>query len=510
MWRRCTLTQHGGTMPVISPVDAGRVTGQFNFHVSLPVERADGSFAGVVLATVRPSAFSGYYRQLAVNGNSFFALLGSEDRRLRARLPEPTPEQWAVSLPVGAWSGSAESASGVFDERSPFDGVERRIVFRHLPGLPLVMLVGFNISDIEQAVGVRFAHLREVALSGLALLAVALIMLTLVLINRDRLATANARLENAYRQMRDLATTDTLTGLPARAMFFDRLAQALSSAHRQEQQVGLLFLDLDGFKAVNDSHGHDAGDCVLKTASRRWQALVRESDTVARLGGDEFAVIIVGIEPGASLVPVCEKLIDALKPGIPLPSGVSVPVGVSIGVAVYPENGLEIDSLLAAADAAMYQSKARGKNTWTLAQHRPQTNGDALDWLVFSDLHLLGVAELDAQHRELVRLVNRINRAVTGSTQDAAQVSGLFSALGKATRTHFATEEEYMKRHAYPGAVEHVHDHARLLAELEEIAGSATQGNELLMLQTLKDWLLAHIQGSDRQLGEYLVRCGCS
>ena len=205
---------------------------------------------------------------------------------------------------------------------------------------------------------------------------------------------------------------------------------------------------------------------------------------------------------------VCEKLIGAVAEDIALPNGQNAHVGVSIGLACYPDNGLEIDSLLAAADAAMYQSKGRGKNTWTLATARPLPNGEALDWLVFSDTHLLGVAEIDDQHRQLVRLVNRLNRVVNGEV-DPGGVAGLFAQLFEATRVHFETEHRYMLQYAYPAMAVHDHEHQRLLDELTRMAGETTPGNELLILQRVKDWLLDHIQGADRQLGHYLVRQGC-
>lgn len=493
---------------LISPVDFGLVTGKLHFRISLRVEREGGAFDGVVLATVKPEAFSNFYRQLADNENRLFSLISTEDHRLRARLPEPAAEQWLKPLSLAEWPMIKQEGVGSFRTVSPVDEIERILVFRKLERLPLVIIVGFTEADVMKAVDLRFSSWQTLALSGLLVLAMTALMLTLTLVSRERLANANGRLSEAYDTMRTQAMTDALTGLPARPMFFDRLAQALSAARRNERLVGLLFLDLDGFKAVNDTWGHDSGDLLLKAVAQRWLACVRESDTVARLGGDEFAVIIGDLESETSLAPVCEKLIMALAEHFELPEGGRARVGVSIGVAVYPENGLEIDSLLGAADAAMYRSKARGKNTYTYAQTRPVRNGEALEWLVFSESHVVGVAEIDEQHRHLVRLVNRLNRAVTGG-HDPAQIAGLFVTLNAATREHFATEHHYMQRHDYPAMTAHELEHKRLLDDLAQIAVGAGPGRELLILQTLKDWLLEHIQNSDRLLGQYLVRHGC-
>ncbi len=492
----------------ISPVESGRVTGKLHFRISIRVERDDGSFDGVVLATMRPEAFSNHYRQLQGTEQRVFSLINGDDRRLLARLPDVMPEQWGKPVEVDHWEAIRRDEVGRFVSRSPIDGIERVYVFRKINQLPLFMFVGFSEADVVRAAAVRFQRLQDLAVSGFLILGLSGILLSVALISREHLAVANAKLANAYDAMRAQAMSDALTGLPARPMFFDRLAQALSAARRNERKVALLFLDLDGFKAVNDIWGHDAGDVVLKTVTRRWLACVRESDTVARLGGDEFAVIIGDIDPGASVQPVCEKLIAALADDIELPAGHFAHVGVSIGLAEYPGNGLEIDSLLAAADTAMYQSKAHGKNTWTLASARPVPNGEALEWLVFSDAHLLGIAKIDEQHRQLVRLVNRLNRAVTGG-DDPEQIAALFERLFAATREHFDTEHRYMMTYAYPALAVHDHEHQRLLDDLSGMAASATPGNELLILQRLKDWLLDHIQGADRKLSNFLLRHGC-
>lgn len=500
--------QTAGEQLKISPVEFGRVTGKLHFRISIRVERDDGSFDGVVLATVRPEAFSNHYRQLKGTEQRVFALINGDDQRLLARLPDVMPEQWAKPVELDDWEAIRRAEVGRFVSLSPIDGIDRVYVFRKISQLPLFMFVGFSETDVMRAAAVRFERLKDVAVAGFMILGLSGVLLSFALISRERLAVANMKLANAYDTMRAQAMSDALTGLPARPMFFDRLAQALSTARRNERKVALLFLDLDGFKAVNDTWGHEAGDVVLKTVSHRWLACVRESDTVARLGGDEFAVIIGDIDPAASLQPVCEKLIAALADDIELQTGKYARVGVSIGLSEYPGNGLEIDSLLAAADAAMYQSKARGKNTWTKATVRPIPNGEALEWLVFSDAHLMGVSEIDEQHRHLVRLVNRLNRAVTGG-DDPTQVAGLFERLFAATREHFDTELRYMMTYAYPAMAVHDQEHRRLLDDLSGMAANPMPGNELLILQRLKDWLLDHIQGADRQLGHFLLRHGC-
>ncbi len=163
------------------------------------------------------------------------------------------------------------------------------------------------------------------------------------------------------------ANFDNLTNLPNRALLFDRLSKECALARRNNSGVALLFADLDGFKRVNDQFGHDAGDQVLREMARRWLACVREADTVARLGGDEFAIVLGGMQESsaAAIAGMAEKIIASLAPEIPLTSGATCRVGVSIGISLYPGDAPEVDALLNLADAAMYESKARGKNSFT-------------------------------------------------------------------------------------------------------------------------------------------------
>jgi diguanylate cyclase (GGDEF)-like protein len=155
---------------------------------------------------------------------------------------------------------------------------------------------------------------------------------------------------------------DALTGLPNRLLLEDRLGQSLAQAKRNQQQVALLFIDLDGFKGVNDTLGHAAGDALLKQVSARLADAVRASDTLARMGGDEFAVVLQEVRDTPSAMRVAEKLLEALRAPLRL-EGRDLRVSASIGLAFYPEDGLDADTLLRHADVAMYRAKASGRNT---------------------------------------------------------------------------------------------------------------------------------------------------
>ena len=164
-------------------------------------------------------------------------------------------------------------------------------------------------------------------------------------------------------RIRHLANYDNLTGLPNRMLFFDRLSQSINLAQRNRHELALLYLDLDRFKSVNDTRGHDAGDAVLKAAADRIQAQVRESDTVARIGGDEFAVILPKIASPQDAALVARKIVDALCASFPAGDAEpgEIDIGASAGIAIFPGNGKDMEALFKAADSAMYKAKQSGE-----------------------------------------------------------------------------------------------------------------------------------------------------
>jgi diguanylate cyclase (GGDEF)-like protein/PAS domain S-box-containing protein len=157
------------------------------------------------------------------------------------------------------------------------------------------------------------------------------------------------------------ANHDALTGLPNRNLLNDRLAQALSQARRDQQHVALLFLDLDGFKFVNDSYGHPFGDALLRSVAARLSALVRETDTIARLGGDEFVILLPSLAHGDDAEHVAGKILDAFAMTM-FADGRDLHLSASIGLSVFPRDGDSGELLLQHADTAMYRAKANGRN----------------------------------------------------------------------------------------------------------------------------------------------------
>jgi diguanylate cyclase (GGDEF)-like protein len=169
--------------------------------------------------------------------------------------------------------------------------------------------------------------------------------------------------KRAEERLTHLAQYDQLTGLVNRTLFRDRLIHAMARSKRLQQPMGLMLLDLDRFKSVNDTMGHDAGDQLLKAVADRLRECVREVDTVARMGGDEFTIILEALSHEDDITTVARRITKSLTEPFPLQNQ-RVSIGVSIGITVYPLDDHEIDDLLRHADAAMYRAKQQGGNTF--------------------------------------------------------------------------------------------------------------------------------------------------
>jgi diguanylate cyclase (GGDEF)-like protein/PAS domain S-box-containing protein len=179
----------------------------------------------------------------------------------------------------------------------------------------------------------------------------------------EELSRSNAALRAIEHQLRYMAYYDTLTNLPNRDLFQDRLSQAIEGARDRQHSVALLFLDLDGFKQINDTYGHLMGDLILKAVAQRLNGCLRSSDTVARLGGDEFVVLLPAVPIAQDVIRVADKILTTLCQNFVI-EGNLIHLTTSIGISLFPGDGSEIQSLLKAADQAMYQAKDAGKNQY--------------------------------------------------------------------------------------------------------------------------------------------------
>ncbi len=201
------------------------------------------------------------------------------------------------------------------------------------------LTLGFGVAAISLALLIAWHTLRK------------------VVIKSRHIREQMLELERSRAALHEEATHDALTGLANRRLFYDRLQQAIRHTHRYGGKVGILYVDLDRFKAINDLHGHHVGDAVLTEVARRLTASIRDSDSVARLGGDEFAVLLEGVQGREDLRATAHKIEQALNADTDF-FGLDIHIDASIGQALCPDDGDDEDSLMRAADAAMYRVKS--------------------------------------------------------------------------------------------------------------------------------------------------------
>ncbi|CAN5231301.1 hypothetical protein BH11PSE14_BH11PSE14_15810 [soil metagenome] len=231
-------------------------------------------------------------------------------------------------------------------------------------GIALALVAQAFISGGLQPIVPADDYLRRPS-SWIAMLMVTGIFATLVVRAFSSYMRATAILLHQVKEQRNeierLSMHDPLTSLPMSALANDRIEMAFHTARRTKCKVALLYLDLDGFKAVNDSAGHVAGDTVLAACARRMEAAIRQEDTVARIGGDEFLVVVGALSDADDAVLVADKLLQAIM--LPMEFGPeTLRVGASIGIAIYPDHGRDGAELRHLADQAMYAAKRRGGN----------------------------------------------------------------------------------------------------------------------------------------------------
>ncbi|WP_245573453.1 putative bifunctional diguanylate cyclase/phosphodiesterase [Marinimicrobium agarilyticum] len=343
--------------------------------LSQPVETPEGPFlyfargmtenqtSEVIVLAVHAGYFVSGYDRATLGEQGVLGITG-EDDHFRVRR---TGEEISVGAPLGI----VATAVPENDEQSfapliehPRDQIERYTVVRALFDFPVSVVVG--LSRAEQLAPARATAHEYYWRAGLAS---ALLILTIGILGRlswrlqkARRQTMEERVQHAQK-VEYLAFHDSLTDLPNRAYFSRMLTQSMLEARRYHREFALLFLDLDRFKNINDSLGHDAGDELLQEIARRLTLSIRESDIVARLGGDEFVVLLPEITNPEQVVPVAEKILAACARPFTL-VGQEFRVTVSIGITLFPQDGDDEQTLMKNADMAMYHAKEMGKNNF--------------------------------------------------------------------------------------------------------------------------------------------------
>jgi diguanylate cyclase (GGDEF)-like protein/hemerythrin-like metal-binding protein len=305
--------------------------------------------------------------------------------------------------------------------------------------------------------------------------------------------------------MQRLSFQDPLTQLSNRALLHDRLNHALKRSRRNGECFALMILDLDGFKLVNDSFGHQAGDQVLRVVADRLSRTLRSVDTVARHGGDEFAVLLERVIGTSEIAPVADKIIAAISAPIEVGEN-TCQVGTSIGIAMYPVDGTSTDVLVSRADAAMYASKARGKNLFTFSLER-RTEPVERQLIAWNGEHVIGIRLLDEQHRVLVDHINRLFSALT-SAEETPVLRGLLHELTEYSAHHFTTEESLMDRLGIEDCERHKAEHTSMVFDLRTLRDNFEKVGLFRTLEAVRGFLLNHIQGLDRELAQALSARG--
>jgi diguanylate cyclase (GGDEF)-like protein len=350
-------------------------TGDAQLQFSRRLTDSNRAFDGVVMVSVDADYFVSGYDPAKWGEHGVIGLLGTDGvflvRRTGDLLFSGDVIDHATAIAIAAVDEENGDAAVTVNG---WDGVRRWTSARELYGFPLAVLVGVSVD--EQMAGAQ--HQSRVYV-GWAVLGSALMLLLTGLWGRmswkllqGRLRENETKLEHAER-VEYLAYHDALTGLPNRSLLSKLLGQSVKEAHRYETRLAVAFLDLDRFKLINDTLGHEAGDELLKEVAIRLKGCVRESDTVARFGGDEFVVLLPQLKDENHAALVAQKILAATaRPFILM--GQEYRVTASIGISTYPQHGLDEQTLTRNADIAMYQAKAEGKNNMRFYSEKLNAN----------------------------------------------------------------------------------------------------------------------------------------
>lgn len=348
-------------------------TGEWKLEFSHRLSAPDGSFAGVVIVAVDAAYFVSGYETSKLGEQGLLGLLGSDGVFRVRRTGDSVTAGGEVDYT--AMVGNEDSGETPTQKmKSGIDDVTRYISARQLYDLPLAVVVGLSVEEQLAAVRSNTTDYLWRAAAGSLLLI--FIMFLLGRMSRElalsRRRAAEEQMAHA-RQVEYLAFHDGLTGLPNRSLFSKLLAQSIAYASRYNKRLAVLFLDLDRFKQINDTLGHEAGDDLLKEVATRLKSALRESDIVARMGGDEFVAILPEMEDDSYSTVVAKKILAAVAQPFTL-VGQEFRITVSIGISIYPHDGLDEQTLTKNADVAMYQAKQEGKNNYQFYSDKMNAN----------------------------------------------------------------------------------------------------------------------------------------
>ncbi|KXU85465.1 hypothetical protein CI15_20040 [Paraburkholderia monticola] len=344
--------QKGAGLYLSKPFMSRLGAGKPSIALSLRLDDANGQFAGIVAGTLRLSYFHHLFEDSILGDHGTLTLLET-DGTVVMRQPYHRDDIGRSLAGGHSFSTLVQSDHGTYVDVAVIDHVERLYSFRRIGNYPLVVVVGLATDDI-------FAEWRKRAFA-IGIVTVILDALTIMLC---LMFSAQLRRRLAMeRQLKTLAWFDALTGLPNRAQLNKEMLRVLTESGRNSSQSAVLFIDLDRFKRVNDTQGHDVGDEVLSETARRLRDCVRGEDVIGRLGGDEFLAILQNCDVHRA-AHVAGRILQTLYQPISVSTkaDTSITLSASIGVSLYPHDGQDADTLLRNADMAMYKAKSAGRN----------------------------------------------------------------------------------------------------------------------------------------------------
>lgn len=338
----------------------------------------DGRFAGIVMISVDAAYFVSGYESAKLGEHGVLGILGTDGEfrvwRSGEKVSAGDMVNYAAVVPAMD-EGRSEAVLSI----NAWDGVRRYTSARQLYEFPLAVIVG--LSEVEQLAATR-QNMRTYLWRAIA--GSVLLILIIVILGRMSHQLALSRLRAAEEQVAHaarveyLAYHDGLTTLPNRSLFSKLLGQSINQAHRNNRQLAVLFFDLDHFKNINDTLGHEAGDQLLQEVAARVKACLRDSDTVARMGGDEFVVLLPELNEEKYVASVAQKILSAVAKPFVLRAE-EFHVTASIGISTYPQDGLDEQMLTKNADIAMYQAKEEGRNNFQF--YSEKLNAESLERL---------------------------------------------------------------------------------------------------------------------------------
>ena len=342
-------------------------------HFSRRLETAEGAFDGVAVVAVESAYFVSGYEASKLGKHGLLGILGADGvfrvRRSGDVVSAIDPANYASLLPALDELGSIETLS-----TNPWDGVRRYISVHGLYGFPLGVIVG--LSEEEQLADVQRNKNVYLWRAGAASLLLIIVMAVLGSLSRQLALSRKRAVEEQVahaQRVEYLAYHDGLTTLPNRSLFSKLLGQSILQAHRYNRHLAVLFLDLDRFKHINDTLGHEAGDQLLQEVAKRLKTCLRDSDAAARLGGDEFVVLLPELDEERYGSTVAQKILTAIARPFTL-LGQEFRITASIGISIYPQDGLDEQTLTKNADIAMYQAKQDGKNNFQFYSEKINAN----------------------------------------------------------------------------------------------------------------------------------------